>query len=117
MVVDNDGNGGQQLWWMTMAAYDDGLQDRAVEYDGEGQERAARDGGDSGVAMMTAVWPQWKTVAANNNSNGGGQQRRMTAADDNGTQDWVADYDGGGWEWAVNNNGIKHKGRRRRCCF
>jgi hypothetical protein len=62
--VDNDGDGGQQRWQTTMAADDDGLQDWAADYDGEGRERAARDGGDSGVAMMAAA--------------------KMTAAEDSG---------------------------------
>ncbi len=31
----------------------------------------------------------------------------MTAADDNGTQDWAADYEGEEGEWAANNNGIR----------
>ncbi len=46
----------------------------------------------------------------NDNSNGGQQQweRRITTATDNdGTQDWVADYKGETGEWAVNNNGIR----------
>ncbi len=38
-----------------MAADDDGLQDWVAECDGEGQERAARDGGDSGVVMKAAA--------------------------------------------------------------
>ncbi len=54
---------------------------------------------------------------ADNNSNGGGRRRWTTAADDNGTQDWAADYIGEGREWAENNDSIKHKGRRRQCCF
>ncbi len=36
-------------------ADDNGSQDRAADYDGEGRERAARDSGDSGVAMMAAA--------------------------------------------------------------
>jgi hypothetical protein len=43
-----------------MAADDDGSQDWAADYDGEGRERAVRDGGDSGVAMMAVA----KMVAA-----------------------------------------------------
>ncbi len=54
---------------------------------------------------------------ADDNSDGGGRRRWTTAADDNGTQDWAADYNGEGWEWAENNDSIKHRGRRRRCCF
>jgi hypothetical protein len=37
------------------AVEDNGMQDRVADYNGEGQERAARDGGDSGVAMMAAA--------------------------------------------------------------
>ncbi len=45
---------------------------------GEGRERAARDGGDSGVAMMAAA-----KMAAAEDSGGGRQQQwwRMTAVD------------------------------------
>jgi hypothetical protein len=39
------------------------------------------------------------------------------AADDNGMQDWAADYNGEGRERGANNNGIQHKRRRRRCFF
>ncbi len=62
---------------------DDGSRDRAADYDGEGQERAVRDGGDSGVAMMAAA-----KMAAAEGSGGGRQQRwlaasmRAAAADD-----------------------------------
>jgi hypothetical protein len=31
------------------------------------------------------------------------------AADNNGMQDWAADYKGEGGEWAANNNGIRQK--------
>jgi hypothetical protein len=37
-----------------------------LDYDGEGRERAARDGGDSGVAMMAAA----KMAAAEDSSSG-----------------------------------------------
>jgi hypothetical protein len=39
---------------------------------------------------------------------GGGQRQQrgtMTAADDNGMQDWVADYSGEGQEWATRDSG------------
>jgi hypothetical protein len=64
-----------------------------ANYDGERQERAARDGGDRGVVMKAAV-----NMAAAEDS-GGGQQRgwwQTTAADHYGTQDQAADYDGEG---------------------
>ncbi len=48
------------------AADDDGLQDQAVDYDGEGRERAVRDGRDSGLVMMTAA-----KIAAAEDSGGG----------------------------------------------
>jgi hypothetical protein len=67
-----------------------------------------------GVAMMAEA-----KMAAAEDSGGGQQQRwrRTTAADNDGSQDWAADYDREGWERTANNDGIKHKGRRRRCCF
>ncbi len=101
-----------------IAANDDGSRDRAADYDGEGREQAARDGGDSGVAMMAAT-----KMAAAKDSGGRRQQqwwrtrRRTTAADDDGTRDRAADYDGESWEWAANNDGIYYMGRRRRCYF
>ncbi len=55
-----------------------------ADYDGEGQEQGARDGGDSRVAMMTAA----KMAAAEDSSGG---WRRMTAADNDGMQDRAAD--------------------------
>ncbi len=69
-MADNDGDGGQrQGWRTTTAADDDGSRDCAVDYDGEGRERAVSNGGDSGVAMMAAE----KMVAAEDS--GGGQQQ------------------------------------------
>ncbi len=87
---------------MTTVADDDNTRDWAADCNGEGQELAVRDVGDSGVVMMA--------VAV---EDGGGGQRRqrwtMTAADNNGMQYWVADYkeneqgraarDGGDTEW------------------
>jgi hypothetical protein len=54
-VAAEDGGGGQQ--WQrqtTSAANNNGMQDWAANYDREGQEWAARDGGDIGVAMTAA---------------------------------------------------------------
>jgi hypothetical protein len=69
-----------------------GMQDWVADYDGEGQERAARDGGDSRVAMIAAVA-----------EDGGCRQQRqrltMTVVDDNIMQYWAMDYDGEGKEW------------------
>ncbi len=68
---------------MTTAADDDGSRDRAADYDRGGRERAVRDGGDSGVAMVAAA-----KMAAAEDSGGGRQQRwlaasmRAAAADD-----------------------------------
>jgi hypothetical protein len=48
VMADNDnGNGGQQQWqWQTTTAADDnGTQDRAADYEGEGEERAANNNG------------------------------------------------------------------------
>jgi hypothetical protein len=74
---------------MTIVADNDGTQDQVADCDGEGQERAVRDGGDSGVVTM---------AAAAEDGGGEGQQQRwtMTAVDNNGMQDWAADYDGEG---------------------
>jgi hypothetical protein len=49
-----------------MVADDDGLQDRAADYDGEGGERAVRDSRDRGVVMMAAA-----KMAAAEDSGGG----------------------------------------------
>ncbi len=76
-----DRGGGRRRWRTMTATEDDGSRDRAADYDGEGRERAARDGGDSGVAMMAAA-----KMAAAEDGGGGRQQRgrRTTAADDGG---------------------------------
>ncbi len=60
-----------------------------ADYDGEGQERVGREGGDSGVAMMAAAaedgggerrWRQWKTTDTADDDSGGQQRRRMMTA-------------------------------------
>ncbi len=48
-------DGGQQRWWMMTVADNNNTRDWAADCDGEGQERAVRDGGDSGVVMMAVV--------------------------------------------------------------
>jgi hypothetical protein len=58
-----------------MAADDNGLQDWVADYDGEGRERAVRDGGDSRMAMMAAA-----KMAAVEDSGGGRQQRWLAAS-------------------------------------
>jgi hypothetical protein len=71
------GNGGRQPWWMTTGVNDDDTRDWAAGCNGEGRERAVRDGGDSGVVMMA--------VAVEDGGGGGRRQKRtMTAADNNG---------------------------------
>ncbi len=76
-----------------MAVDDNGLKDQAADYDGEGQERAARDGGDRGVVMMGVA----KMAAVEDSSGGRQRQRRqMTVAGDDGMQDWAAAYNGEG---------------------
>jgi hypothetical protein len=40
---------------MTTVADNNNMQDWAVDSDGEGQERAVRDGRDSGVVMMAVA--------------------------------------------------------------
>jgi hypothetical protein len=40
---------------MTTVVDDDDTRDWVADCDGEGQERAVRDGGDSGVVMMAAA--------------------------------------------------------------
>ncbi len=97
-VAAEDRGSGQWRQWRTRTLADnDGMQDWVADYDGEGWERVAIDGGDSGVAMMAAAA-----------EDGGGKQQRQrwstTAADDNGTQDRVADYNGEGQERVANNN-------------
>ncbi len=69
---------------MTTVADDNNTQDWVADCDGEGQERAVRDGGDSGVVMMALAV-----------EDGGGRQRRQRwttiAAEDNSMQDRAAD--------------------------
>jgi hypothetical protein len=86
-VALEDGGGGQQWQRRTrIAAEDNGMQDQAADYDGEVQERAARVGRDSGVAMMAAVAEdggggqrlgRWTTTAMADDDSGGQQRWRM----------------------------------------
>ncbi len=76
-----------------MVANNNDTLDWVADCDGEGRERVVRDGRDSRVVMMAA--------AAEDSGCGRQWQRRtMTAADNNGMQNWVADYKGNGQEWA-----------------
>jgi hypothetical protein len=72
---------------MTTVADDDDTHDWRVDCDGEGWEGAVRKSGDSRVVMMAAAM-----------EDGGGRQQwqrqTTTAADENGMQDWAADYKG-----------------------
>jgi hypothetical protein len=54
-------------------ADDNDMHDWVADCNGEGRERAVRDGGDSRVVMMAAA-------AADNNSKGRQQQRQMATA-------------------------------------
>jgi hypothetical protein len=83
---------------MSTVADDNNTHDWAADCNGEGQERAVRDCGDSGVVMM---------AAAAEDGGGGQQQGRWTttAADDNSMQDWPADYEGDKQEWAARYGG------------
>jgi hypothetical protein len=87
MVTDDDGGGRQDTHdWV------------AADCNGKGQEQAVRDGRDSRVVMMAAVA-----------EDGGGGQRwqrqTTTVADNNGMQDWAADYKGDGHERAARDGG------------
>ncbi len=64
------GNGRQQQWQMTTVADNNDTHDWAVDCDGEGRERAVRDGGDSVVVMMAAAAWQKMAAAADNDSKG-----------------------------------------------
>ncbi len=55
-VAVEDGSSGQRQRRRTMImAEDNSIQDWVADYNGEGQERAAREGRDSGVAMIARV--------------------------------------------------------------
>jgi hypothetical protein len=77
-----------------MVVDDNDTCDWAADCNGEGHEWAVRDGRDRGVVMMAA--------AAEDGCSGRQWQRRTTTAlDNNGMQDWLADYEGEGQErWA-----------------
>jgi hypothetical protein len=55
-----------------------------------------------------------KMAAAEDSGSGRGQEqrRRTMMAKDDGTQDWVADFDGKGQEWAANNDCIRHRPKK-----
>jgi hypothetical protein len=69
-----------------MAADDNNMCDWVADCNGEGQELAVRNSGDSEAVMMAA--------AAEEGVSGQRQQRRTTkVADNNGMQDWAEDYE------------------------
>ncbi len=79
VAVEDGGIGRRRQRRTTIAAEDNGMQDQGGDYDGEGNERVAIEGGDSGVAMMAAVaegggggrqWRQWTTTATADNKSG-----------------------------------------------
>jgi hypothetical protein len=80
-VAVEDGGGGQQWGRRTMIAAEyNGMQDWAADYNRKGQEWVAREGGDSGVAMMAAAaedggsgqqWQWWTMTATADNDSGG----------------------------------------------
>jgi hypothetical protein len=77
---------------------DDNTPDWAADWDGEGREGAVRDGRDSRVVMMAA--------AEKDGSDGRRRQRWITTeADDNGMQDWAANFKGYGQERAARDGG------------
>ncbi len=55
VAVEDCGSGPQRQRRTTITVEDNGMQGWAADYDREGQERVAREGGDSGVAMMVAA--------------------------------------------------------------
>jgi hypothetical protein len=74
---------------MATVAEDNDTQDWAANCDGEGQERAVRDGRDSRVVMMDGAaeygsgaqrWRQWARTAMADDDSGGQQRQRMTTA-------------------------------------
>ncbi len=77
-----------------MVADNEDTHDWVAYCDGEGQERAVRDGRDSGVVMMAAAAEDGCGIQQR-------QRQTTTAADNNSMQDWAADYKGGGQERAM----------------
>jgi hypothetical protein len=55
MAVEDGGGGRRRGRRTTIAAEDNGMREWAADYDGEGNERVAREGGESGVVMMAAA--------------------------------------------------------------
>ncbi len=106
-MADNDSGGRQQH---ASARLGGGLSRGRTRAGGKRQRRHWS--GDDGCGSRR--WQQRTTMAVVEDDGEGGwqQQRRTTATDDNGTQDWVADYEGEGGERAANNNGIRHKAEK-----
>jgi hypothetical protein len=55
VAVEDGGSRQQPQRRKIIAAKENGMQDRAADYNGEGQEQAAREGRDSGVVMMAVA--------------------------------------------------------------
>jgi hypothetical protein len=95
----------------TTVADNNGMRDWAADYEGDGQEQAARDGGDT--EWQWWLW-RWKMAAVDDDSGGRQQWRRQTttAVNDNSGgrrrhPRLAADYEGEGGEQAANNNGVR----------
>jgi hypothetical protein len=89
VAVEDDGGGQQRQRRTMIAAENNVMQDRVADYDGEGQEQVAREGGDSRVVMMAAAaedgggeqqWRQWTTMATADNDSGQQHRRQMMTA-------------------------------------
>ncbi len=89
VAVEDGGGGGRRQRQTMIAAEDNGMQDWVADYDREGQERAAREGRDSKVAMMAAAaehcgggrqWRRWATTAMADNDSDRQRRRRMMTA-------------------------------------
>jgi hypothetical protein len=91
MAVAVEDGGGEQRWrrWTMIVVEDNGMQDHVVDYNGEGQERAAREGGDSEVVMLAEAvedggggrrWWRWTMTATADKDSGGQQRRQMMMA-------------------------------------
>ncbi len=74
---------------MATVAEDDDMQDWVADCNGEGRERAVRDGRDSRVVMMDGAaeyggggrrWRRWARTAMAEDDSGGQQRWRMTTA-------------------------------------
>ncbi len=111
--ADNDCKGRQRQRRMAMACKIGWQPIKGTDKSGRQETAETRSGNDG---CRGARWWRWMTTVVDddngdggdNNSDGGRrQQQTTTAANDDGTQDWAADYKGEGEERAANNNGIR----------